>query len=70
MDHISGNKSPMGSIEVPFDREYPEIIEIYREYRMGGATRPQKLIARPHHGSVHPHKISDRYDSPSSFKKE
>jgi hypothetical protein len=24
MDHISGNKSPMGSIEVPIDREYPD----------------------------------------------
>jgi hypothetical protein len=24
MDHNSGNKSPMGSIEVPIDREYPE----------------------------------------------
>jgi hypothetical protein len=23
MHHISGNKSPMGSIEVPIDREYP-----------------------------------------------
>jgi hypothetical protein len=22
MDHTSGNKSPTGSIEVPFDREY------------------------------------------------
>ncbi len=23
MDHISGNKNIMGSIEVPIDREYP-----------------------------------------------
>jgi hypothetical protein len=23
MHHISGNKSPMGSIEVPIDKEYP-----------------------------------------------
>jgi hypothetical protein len=23
MDHISGNKSPMGSIEVPIDRKKP-----------------------------------------------
>jgi hypothetical protein len=23
MHHISGKKSPMGSIEVPIDREYP-----------------------------------------------
>jgi hypothetical protein len=24
MEHISGNKSPMGSIEVPIDREYQD----------------------------------------------
>jgi hypothetical protein len=24
MDHISGNKSPMGSNEIPIDREYPD----------------------------------------------
>jgi hypothetical protein len=24
MDHISGNKSAIGSIEVPIDREYPD----------------------------------------------
>ncbi len=24
MDHISGNKSPVESKEIPFDREYPE----------------------------------------------
>ncbi len=24
MDHITGNKMPMGSIEVPIDREYPD----------------------------------------------
>jgi hypothetical protein len=24
MDHISGNKIRIGSIEVPFDREYPD----------------------------------------------
>jgi hypothetical protein len=35
---------------------------------IGGATRPQNFIARPHHGSMIPHKISDRYDSPNPFK--
>ncbi len=25
-------------------------------------------MARPYHGSIHPHKISDRYDSPNPFK--
>jgi hypothetical protein len=24
MDHISGNKGPMGSIEVPIERAYPD----------------------------------------------
>jgi hypothetical protein len=31
-------------------------------------TRPQNFTARPYHGSIHPHKISDRYDSPNPFK--
>ncbi len=32
-------------------------------------TRPQNFMARPYHGSIHPHKISDRYDYPNPFKK-
>jgi hypothetical protein len=28
MHHISGNKSPMGSIEVPIDREYPDEVTV------------------------------------------
>jgi hypothetical protein len=31
-------------------------------------TRPQNFIARPHHGSLHTHKISNRYNSPNPFK--
>jgi hypothetical protein len=33
------------------------------------ATRPQNFIARPHHESIHPHKISDQYDFRNPFKK-
>jgi hypothetical protein len=28
MDHISGNKIRIGSIEVPFDREYPDQVTV------------------------------------------
>jgi hypothetical protein len=30
MDHISGNKSPIGSTEVPIDREYPDAEPVNR----------------------------------------
>jgi hypothetical protein len=76
----------MGSIEVPFDREYPDEVTVkvcritihfygrgwpsklenaknrHSRVQIGGiegATRPQNFIARPYHGSIHPHKISD-----------
>ncbi len=95
MHHILGKKSPMGSIEVPIDREYPhkELVNAcqiaihfygrglpskwenakkrHSRVRIGMkacVTRPQNFFARPYNGSIHPHKISDRYESPNPFK--
>jgi hypothetical protein len=36
--------------------------------RTGCATRLQNFIARPHHGSIHPHRISALYDYSHSFE--
>ena len=88
-------KSPMGSIEVSIDREYPHEEHInfphiaihfygrcwpskwekakkrHSRHQVGmiaWLTRPQNFFAWLYYGSIHPHKISDRYNSPYPYK--
>jgi hypothetical protein len=54
MDHISGNKNPIGSIEVPIDREYPneEPVKfpqiVIHFYGRGYSLQREKMQKRRH----------------------
>jgi hypothetical protein len=67
MDHISGNKSLIGSIEVPFDREYPneqpvkitnnlqvfKILKVDKLEHVVEATRDQLIVDRVESHRLH-----------------